>query len=140
LYNPSQSIKGGAGDLLLQFSGYPGSGFEYCDATSQSLTRGSQYQISFLPEMANGAEYKVKVHATYKDFIPIDFDLDVRYLPNLDGKTKFVDLGTHIFYKDVNARPKTPYKFMLADVLDDLEDDDIDSYQLVLNDGLKDYY
>ena len=32
LYNPSSStVIGGAGDLVLTFSGYPGSGFEYCD-------------------------------------------------------------------------------------------------------------
>lgn len=113
---------------MLTFTGYPGSGFEFCDVTAQSLTRGSQYQTSFLPEMANGADYRVKVHATYKDYVPIDFDLLVRYLPSLDGKTKFVDLGTHIFYKDSTPRPKTPFKFMLADVLDDAEEDDIDTY------------
>lgn len=129
LYNPSQAaVIGGGGDLLLTFSGYPGSGFEFCDVMTQSLTRGSQYQTSFLPEMANGAEYKVKVRATYKDYVPIDFNLLVKYLPNLDGKTKFVDLGTHVFYKDSTPRPKNPFKFMLADVLDDSRDDDIDSY------------
>jgi hypothetical protein len=90
--------------------------------------------------MANGEDYRVKVHASYKDFIPIEFDLLVRYLPNLDGKTKFVDLGTHVFYKESTPRPSIPLKFTLADVLDDAEDDDVDSYKLVLNDGLKDYY
>jgi len=90
--------------------------------------------------LSNSAEYKVKVRATYKDYLPIDFDLSVRYLPNLDGKTKFVDLGTHIFYKDTEKRPRIPFKFRLSDVLDDGEDDDIDTYKLVLNDGLKDYY
>jgi len=44
--------------------------------------------------------YYVKVVATYKDFNPIEFDLLVKYLPNLDGKTKFLDLGTHVFYKN----------------------------------------
>ena len=35
LYNPSASVvNGGGGDLLLTFSGYPGSGFEYCDVTT----------------------------------------------------------------------------------------------------------
>jgi len=44
LYNPAQAaVIGGGGDLLLKFSGYPGSGFEFCDITTQSLTRGSQY-------------------------------------------------------------------------------------------------
>jgi len=90
--------------------------------------------------MANGALYRVKVRATYKDYVPIEFDLEVKYLPNLDGKTKFVDLGTHIFYKDTTPRPQTPFKFVLADVLDDARDDDIDSYSLALNDGLRDYY
>jgi len=58
-----------------------------------------------LPELANGGDYKVKVRATYKDFLPIDFDLAVRYLPNLDGRTKFVDLGTHVFFKSAAQRP-----------------------------------
>lgn len=44
--------------------------------------------------------YNIKVTATYKDFNPIEFDLQVKYLPNLDGKTKFLDLGTHIFHKN----------------------------------------
>jgi len=90
--------------------------------------------------MANGADYKVKVRATYKDYNPIDFDLLVRYLPNLNGKTKFVDLGTHIFYKDSTPRPAKPFKFLLSNVLDDDADDDIDTYNLSLNDGLKDYF
>jgi len=90
--------------------------------------------------MVNNEEYRVKVVASYKDFIPIEFDLLVKYLPNLDGKTKFVDLGTHVFYKDSTQKPKTPFKFILTDVLDDEEDDDIDNYKLVLNNGFKDYY
>jgi len=90
--------------------------------------------------MGNGAPYKVKVHATYPNFLPLDFDLTVKYLPNLDGKTKFVDLGTHIFYKDARGKPQVPYKFILANVLGSELDDDLDSYGLVLNDGLADYY
>lgn len=89
--------------------------------------------------MANGAIYKVKVHATYKDFSPIDFELKVKYLPNLDGRTKFVDLGTHVFYRNSTQRPAQPYKFVLSNVIDD-QDDDIDSYQLQLNNGLETYY
>ena len=99
LYEKDQTITGGAGDLMITVTGLPGSGFEYCDPTQQTLTRGSQYQTSFLPEMSNGQEYKVKVRTTYKDYVPYEFTLDVRYLPNLDGKTKFVDLGTHILRK-----------------------------------------
>lgn len=35
LYNPSESaVAGGAGDILLTFTGYPGSGFEQCDVTT----------------------------------------------------------------------------------------------------------
>jgi len=41
LYNPGQSIAGGGGDIVLKITGYPGSGFEFCDVTTQSLTRGS---------------------------------------------------------------------------------------------------
>lgn len=140
LYDRNQGAVAGAGALLLAFSGHPGSGFEHCEATIQAVTSGSQYQASFLPEMGNGAPYKVKVHATYHDFLPLDFDLDVKYLPNLDGKTKFVDLGTHIFYKDPKGKPQVPYKFVLANVLDNELDDDLDSYRMVLNDGLADYY
>ena len=140
LYDRKQTGTAGAGQLLLTFSGHPGSGFEHCEAERQALTYGSQYQASFLPEMGNGAPYKVKVHATYRDFLPLDFDLTVKYLPNLDGKTKFVDLGTHIFYKDPHGKPQVPYKFILANVLDNELDDDLDSYRMVLNDGLVDYY
>ena len=43
LYDKNQIVKGGAGDLLLTFSGHPNSGFEHCDVEIQSLTRGSQY-------------------------------------------------------------------------------------------------
>ena len=43
LYDKTQDITGGAGDLLLKFRGMPGSGFEFCEETTQSLTRGSQY-------------------------------------------------------------------------------------------------
>lgn len=53
---------------MLTFTGHKGSGFDNCDITTQTLTRGSQYQTSFLPEMSNGATYKTKIHATYKDF------------------------------------------------------------------------
>jgi hypothetical protein len=61
--------------LILKFIGYQGTGFERCDITTQSLTRGSQYQTSFLPEMNTELPYSVKVIATYKDFNPIEFDL-----------------------------------------------------------------
>lgn len=50
------------------------------------MTRGSQYQTSFLPELATGQPYDVMVLATYKDFDPIKFSLKVDYLANLDGK------------------------------------------------------
>ena len=63
--------------------------------------------------MQNGADYHIRVHASYKDYVPIDFDLNVKYLPNLDGKAKFVDLGTHIFYKSTTSRPKDKYQFWL---------------------------
>mgnify|MGYP007134745086 FL=1 len=59
--------------------------------------------------MANGALYNVKVHATYKDYLPLEWDLNVKYLPNLDGFTKFVDLGTHIFYNTSTVRPTAPF-------------------------------
>ena len=33
LYDSSQTLSGGAGDLVLTFKGLPGSGLEYCEAT-----------------------------------------------------------------------------------------------------------
>jgi hypothetical protein len=89
--------------------------------------------------MADGAAYNVKVRATYKDFQPIDFEMLVKYLPNLDGKTKFVDLGTHVFYRNATQRPVTPYTFVLQNVVD-AQDDDLDVYQMKLSDGLHNYY
>ena len=66
--------------------------------------------------------------ATYKDYLPLSFDLNVKYLPNLDGKTKFVDLGTHIFYKANTARPSDKYQFWLSNVVDTKNSDDLDTY------------
>jgi hypothetical protein len=136
------NVAAGAGDLFLEFTGFDGSSFENCDVTYQTLTRGSQYQTSFLPEMTSGLEYKVKVKASYKDFTPITYSLNVKYLPNLDGKTKFIDLGTHIFYKNSssNLRPSTKYQFLLNNVIDHLEDDDRDDYDVSISDGLKSYF
>ena len=118
---------------MLNFTGAPGSGFEFCDPTPQTLTRGSQYQTSFLPEFVSGEDYQVRVRATYKDYLLIDFDLNVRYLPNLDGKTKFVDLGTHVFFKSNAQRPATNYKFVLHGVTDERVSDDQDGYALSLS-------
>lgn len=140
IYSSSQTVPGGAGDLILTFTGHSGSGFEYCDVTTQTLTRGSQYQTSFLPEMQSKVPYKIKVHAQYKDFIPIDFELEVKYLPNLSGKTKFVDLGTHVFYKNNTKNVEGTYKISMTNVIDSLVEDDIDTYTITLNDGIKNYY
>ena len=52
-----------------------------------------------MPEMANGQTYKIQVRASYKDFDPINYALEVKYNSNLDGKTRFHDLGTHIFHR-----------------------------------------
>lgn len=43
LYNPNQPTQGGGGDLLLEFTGHPGSGFEHCEKLVQTLTKGSQF-------------------------------------------------------------------------------------------------
>lgn len=92
--------------------------------------------------MQNGQTYKIQVSAKYKDFDPIRYALEVKYNSNLDGKTRFIDLGTHIFYKksqvseaNVNLRG---YNFTLNNVVDNI-DDDRDDYTLVINDGIKDY-
>jgi len=89
--------------------------------------------------MRNGAHYRIKIKATYKDFPPIIWDQEVKYIQNLDGQVKFVDLGTHIFFKGSLDRPKENFKFILADVMDDNVDDDIDTFTLKLNDEMKDY-
>ena len=88
--------------------------------------------------MSNGAIYKVMIHASFKDYMPLNFELDIKYLPNLDGKTKFVDLGTHIFYRNTTVRPTLPFNFVLSNVIDS-QDDDIDSYQFELNNGISTY-
>jgi hypothetical protein len=70
--------------------------------------------------------------------VPLEWDLNVNYLPNLDGVTKFIDLGTHVFYNNI-SRPTVPYKFALANVIDST-DDDLDVYDLKLNNGLGTYF
>lgn len=135
IYNQGQSIKAGAGDVLLKFYGEHDTGFRSCETIHQTLTRGSQYQTSFLPELKRFESYKMKVEARYKDFIPVIFELEVKYLSNLDGKTKFVDLGTHIFYKH-NQTQEYPYKLLLTNVLDDGIDDDYNNYQINLSDPM----
>lgn len=89
--------------------------------------------------MRRQASYRLQVEAKYKTYKPITFDFLVRYLPNLDGKIRFVDLGTHVFYKG-DQRPSTPYKFFLTNVMNDGVEDDNDNYDFELNDGTKTYY
>ena len=92
--------------------------------------------------MRRHESYKLIAKATYKDYQPIKFALDVRYLPNLDGRVKFADLGTHVFYKE-NERPQSPYVFYLTNVLDNVDNgknDDYDNYKFLLNDGIRDYF
>jgi hypothetical protein len=92
-----------------------------------------------LPELRRHDSYKVIAEAKYKDYRPIEFALDVRYLPNLDGKVRFVDLGTHVFFKKWD-RPQSPYVFYLANVMDDGRNEDYDNYEFVLNDGMENYF
>lgn len=126
---------------MITVTGAPGSGFEFCDPTQQTLTRGSQYQTSFLPEMTNGQEYKVNVKTTYKDYVPHEFVMDVRYIPNLDGKTKFIDIGTHILRKPNSPKSSSTYKFTMHGVTDEKVDDDLENYQFSLSDAqFKQYY
>lgn len=139
IYNSAQSVTASAAEVLISFQGHKGSGFERCQPLTQLLARGSQYQASKLPEMRKHDTYKVLAEAKYKDFHPIKFELEVRYLPNLDGRVRFVDIGTHVFFKK-NERPQSPYVFYLANVMDDGRSEDYDNYQFVLNDGVKDYY
>jgi hypothetical protein len=78
------------------------------------------------------------VTGTYKDFNPIQFELEVDYLANLDGKSKFVDLGSHVFYK--NTTLKKSLSVQVVDAIDTDNEMEFDSFKLTLNDGLKDYY
>mgnify|MGYP001204070551 FL=1 len=92
--------------------------------------------------MTNGQTYRIQVKAVYKDFEPINYALEVKYNSNLDGKTRFLDLGTHVFYRK-NQVPEGSlnlrgYNFTLNNVVDSI-DDDRDDYTLVINDGLNDY-
>jgi len=72
----------------------------------------------------------------------MDFDLNVKYLPNLDGKSKFVDLGTHIFFKKETTRPKDKYQFWLSNVVHTHVSDDQDNYEISISQGInkKPYY
>ena len=59
-----------------------------------------------LPAFKKREGYRVKVVATYQDYRPIAFDLNVKYLHSVSAKFKFLDLGTHVFYKfPVSLRP-----------------------------------
>lgn len=140
LYSIEKHAPGGAGDLVITFSGLPNSGFEYCEPTQQTLARGSQYQTSFLPEMANGQSYKVKVKASYKDYVAKEYILNVQFLPSLDQKRKYLDLGTHIFYKINAARQAENFKFSLYGVTDNKVDYDLNNFDLKLIDDLGSQY
>jgi hypothetical protein len=64
-------------------------------------------------------------------------------LPNLDGMTKFVDLGTHIFYKASSVKPLTNnFKLKIRGVTDSTVDDDVEDYSVALRDkaDLNDYF
>jgi hypothetical protein len=50
--------------------------------------------------LKDGTPYKVHVEGTFKDFETIKFEALIDYNVNLDGKSKFVDLGSHIFTKN----------------------------------------
>ena len=41
LYTKDQAVTGGAGDIMITVTGIQGSGFEQCDPTPQTITRGS---------------------------------------------------------------------------------------------------
>jgi len=76
----------------------------------------------------------MKVKATYRDYVPLDFDLVVKYISNLEGKIKFVDLGTHVFYKNGTQKMLQYMKFTLHSATDTMADDDLDNYELTIKD------
>ena len=91
-----------------------------------------------------GLPYNVMVLATYKDFDPIKFSLKVDYLANLDGRSKYVDLGTHIFIKGGvktanGTLAKHDLNIRLAESVDDGLDDDQDDFVVNLGDGFQQY-
>jgi hypothetical protein len=47
----------------------------------------------------------MKIEAKYKEFNPIIFDVGVKYNTNLDGKKKFFEIGSHVFFKNLYDRP-----------------------------------
>ena len=49
-------------------------------------------------------------------------------MPNLDGKSKFVDLGSHIFYK--NTTLKNNLQVEVVDALDSENEMEFDSFNL----------
>jgi hypothetical protein len=45
-----------------------------------------------------------------------------------------MDLGTHIFFKSANQRPKENFHFYLKSVTDEKVEDDLDNYSFTLSD------
>ena len=80
------------------------------------------------------------VKASYKDYVPKEFVLTVNFMSNLDGKRKYLDLGTHIFYKASAVRPQDDFKFSLHGVTDNKVDDDLSSYNFALHNDLDSSY
>jgi hypothetical protein len=65
----------------------------------------------------------------------------VKYMHTVNKKYKFLDLGTHVFYKfPVTLRPWSQYNFNLVNVMDDGIDESYATYLLSLSDGMKNYY
>lgn len=73
--------------------------------------------------MRSEVPYDLKVTATYKDFDPLVFDLKVAYTANLDGKSKFVNLGTHVFIKN-NENRKEKVDIHMVDVINNALDEE----------------
>ena len=84
------------------------------------------------------------VLATYKDFEPMNFTLKVDYLANLDGKSKFVDLGTHIFVKEPvktanGTLARADLNLRLVESVDDDLDENQDDFNIKFSDGFQEY-
>jgi hypothetical protein len=89
-------------DLVsLTIKGYPNTGLERCPAKTLKLPKDSQFVDSILPELKT--PYKVKVEATYRDYVPLTFDILVKFKQSFDKNSKIVELGSHVFYRNSNG-------------------------------------
>lgn len=77
---------------------------------------------------------------TFKDYLPIEFDLNVDYMSTLDGISSFVDLGTHVFYKMNQYRTLESRQFEISSTKAEFQRDDDFSFNFKLSNAIKKSY